>query len=492
MTPPNLLIILADDQRADTLRYMPNVRNLLQKDGRTFTTCRCNVGVCQATRVSLLTGQTANHNLVYGNSAGDVDPALHADIHTDNIATWLAAVGYRCGLFGKYLNGIFEGLLPEFRQSWATWRQLVTMQEDPVTHLTQAIQPTTYNVYDEGGNTTTPGVYQTQWLAQEVIDFISPPNTEPWFCLVTPTSPMHPYDPHPDDLLAWSDFDWPLVLEDDNPDDPLGVADKPSWIKNRKPTHPIDDPWSAPENVVSMLRAVARGQLREANSVDRLVGDVVRALPHPDNTVIFYGSDNGLSYGEHRAFFYYPESYPDPFYSGKLPTYNNEPYDNVLRVPLVAHGLGLLGFPPGVSVEPVSMAADLTATCVEIAGATEVAEQSHPLDGVDLREVVANPSAYTDRALLHSHHPFGVAKEAVRPPPGNGVTTATRKLWRWELTGTLYNRRTDRYEAYDLDSDPNELSNWANDPVRGERNPDGTPKIGTHLYDLVTALDTLI
>ena len=57
MTPPNVLVILSDDQRFDFLPYMPSVRNLIAFPGREFTHCRCNVGLCQPTRVSLLTGQ---------------------------------------------------------------------------------------------------------------------------------------------------------------------------------------------------------------------------------------------------------------------------------------------------------------------------------------------------------------------------------------------------------------------------------------------------
>ena len=51
MTPPNVLLILSDDQRFDFLEYMPNTRNLIAFQGRDFKHTRCNVAVCEPTRV---------------------------------------------------------------------------------------------------------------------------------------------------------------------------------------------------------------------------------------------------------------------------------------------------------------------------------------------------------------------------------------------------------------------------------------------------------
>ena len=48
--------------RYDVLPYMPNVRRLIEKPGRTFTQGRCNVPLCQPSRVGFMTGQMSKFN----------------------------------------------------------------------------------------------------------------------------------------------------------------------------------------------------------------------------------------------------------------------------------------------------------------------------------------------------------------------------------------------------------------------------------------------
>jgi arylsulfatase A-like enzyme len=91
---------------------------------------------------------------------------------------------------------------------------------------------------------------------------------------------------------------------------------------------------------------------------------------------------------------------------------------------------------------------DLTATILSLAGATATV----PQDGIDLRSPA---SQRADRATLYER------KGDEEFPDGVGIVTATRKLLRWDDR-----HGDDRYEAYDLDRDPDELVSWANDPAR--------------------------
>lgn len=420
MTSSNILLILSDDQRVDLLTYMPNVRRLTVFPGREFTHCRCNVGLCQPTRVGLLTGQYSKRHGVTDNTSA----ALSGFDHDNTLGAWVQAAGYRTGLIGKYLNGA-SALIPK-PQGWDTWRQLV----DPT-----AQDALGYEVCD-GATTTAPADFQIDYLRDEALSFLG--GGEPWFLLLAPSSPHWPFSPDPADLFAWSDVQWPLVNETD-------VSDKPSWIQALAPL---------PETSLVGFRETARAQLREATALDRAVGAIIASLDAAvlANTVIIYGSDNGLAYGEHRM----------P-YQGIA---KNNAYDISMRVPLVMRGPGV---PAGISDEPVTMAADVTATVVAIAGATAGLTG----DGVDLAHVIADPASYSSRQLLHSKDTtiqFGTT------PAGDGITTLTRKLYRYPSeTGT------DRFEAYDLDTDPDELNNWAHDPSRlAERN------------DLEAALDALL
>jgi N-acetylglucosamine-6-sulfatase len=406
VTPPNVLIILADDQRFDFLPYMPNTRNLIAFQGREFTHCRCNVALCQPTRVSLLTGQYSKHHGVLAMSA----EALANIDQNNTLAAWIHAAGYRTGLVGKYLNGA-PAMIPQ-PNGWDTWRQLT--------------ETTGYGGFDyevcDGTTLTTPTPFQMDYLREEAKTFVA--GSEPWFLLLAPTAPHAPFDPDPRDLFAWSDIRWPIVNE-------INVSDKPSWIANQPPL---------PALASSGFRAIARAQLREGTALDRAIGEIIGSIPPVvlANTLVVYSSDNGLTYGEHRL----------PFGG----VFKNSAYDPGLRVPLVMRGPEI---PVGVSEEPVTMAADVTATVVEMSGAIA----GLTADGVDLRDVIANPGAYQSRQLLHAR----AGMEFLPIPPGDGISTLTRKLYRYP---SIPLGNPDRYEAYDLDIDPDEDNNWANDPLR--------------------------
>jgi arylsulfatase A-like enzyme len=421
MTSPNVLVILSDDQRFDFLPYMPNTRNLISFQGRDFMHTRCNVAVCEPTRVSLITGQYSIHH-----GAGEVPWETVPHDHSNTIGAWMQAASYRTGLIGKYLNGT-PPLMPK-PGGWDTWLQFD--------------ETTGYNAFGyqvcDGVTLSSPSQFQMDYVRDQAVAFVQ--GSEPWFLLCAPTSPHTPFDPDPRDLFAWSDVRWPLVIEDD-------VSDKPSWIANQPPL---------PESALAEFRATVRAQLREGTALDRAISDIMLSLPPAvlDNTVVVYSSDNGLTYGEHRL----------PF----VGIFKNTAYDPGMRVPLVIRGPG---FPVGVSEEPVTMAPDITATVLAVAGAAP----GLPADGIDLRDMIANPSTYAARQILHHRGPaldFGTA------PRADGISTLTRKLFRCT---ELPLDSTDRYEAYDLDIDPDELNNWGNDQSRT-----------TERDALETALDDLL
>jgi arylsulfatase A-like enzyme len=101
------------------------------------------------------------------------------------------------------------------------------------------------------------------------------------------------------------------------------------------------------------------------------------------------------------------------------------------------------------------MSMDLTATCVEVAGAIP----DLVLDGVSLRHVVADPKRFDDRQLLYERgSEEGLTfPTAELPPLADGICTRDRKLIRYRSAPPIY-------ELYDIESDPGELRNVADDP----------------------------
>lgn len=403
---PNVLLVIADDMRADFLPFAEGIQRSIGSAGREFTAARANVSLCQPFRVGLLTGQWSKRHKMLGNGDTRIVP------HDNTLARWVQEAGYRTALIGKYLNGA-PAMTPKPR-GWTTWRQLIG-DADPNSYRRLG-----FSVHD-GSRTTQPEAPETEYLRDEVIAFVA--GAEPWFCMMTPTNPHFPFEPAPEDESAWSDLQW------DTPED--DVSDKPSWYSTLPPLS---------ADAKAGFRDIARGQAREISAVDRAVIAVLDSLPNSarENTLVIFTSDGGISYGEHR----------NP-YAGAS---KNDFYEHTLRVPLLCRGPG---FTAGASNEPVSAEADIARTIVAVTGAKPGLDG----DGEDLRAIQDKPSEFADRHLLHERGGGGTNN----PNPASGlcVTTATRKLMRW--TGRT---GRDRYEAYDLDADPNELESWAFDPIR--------------------------
>jgi N-acetylglucosamine-6-sulfatase len=106
-TKPDVVVILTDDQRTDTLLSMPAVRQLLVDRGTRFTNAHVPNSLCCPSRSTLLTGLYSHDTGVWAN--GGPDGGWPAFVRYGNekrtIALTLQRAGYRTGLIGKYLNG---------------------------------------------------------------------------------------------------------------------------------------------------------------------------------------------------------------------------------------------------------------------------------------------------------------------------------------------------------------------------------------------------
>jgi arylsulfatase A-like enzyme len=137
------------------------------------------------------------------------------------------------------------------------------------------------------------------------------------------------------------------------------------------------------------------------------------------------------------------------------------PYDVALRVPLLARGPG---FASGPDITAPSLPTqDITATMLALGGASAGLQYQA---GTSLAAMAADPRKYESRELLHE-----IGEGFIEMETADGITTGPRhplgfrKLFRYPSV------RTNPagpfiYEAYDLDTDPDELQSWADDPGR--------------------------
>lgn len=406
----NICVITWDDARHDDLDLMRAWRRI-RRQGTHFAWARQCIPQCSPHRASFLTGQLPvgehGHGVVSQN-----DTFNGTGLASNALPVWLSDAGYQTGIIGKYFTvAEAAGSAPP---GWDTYLALTDKEETPGDW-----------VVNDGTSTSAPDEHLTHWMTRKAIEFVADA-AEPWFLWLTLTQPhvvlaesaLHESD--------WSGIFWDYTAETDDA--------KPSWIAV------ADDPTAGQ---LALMRARQRLRLRECSDGDDII-QAVWAYLHgagklSSDTDLIMVSDNGDHLWEHR----------------QTDLSKNTPYEECVRTPVVAIGPS---FPAESEITvPVYGDVDLTAAVVDISGATA----GLTADGTSLVDIAADPDSYTGRATL-GHR---TAPDGEDMPDGDWIVTATRKLIRWDATGD------DEFEAYDLDTDPTETSNWANDPDRlAERN----------------------
>jgi N-acetylglucosamine-6-sulfatase len=396
---PNIVLIVTDDQRFDTLHVMPKVRRQLVQRGMTFRRAIVTNPLCCPSRATILTGRFSHTTGVYRNTAPNGGWRAFQSSESDTIATALQASGYRTALVGKYLNG-YRGEEVYVPPGWDRWFAYMTA-------------PTYYNysIYDDRRGrltyTRSPSDYSTDVIRDKAAAFIR--NTDagrPLFLVVTPFAPHGTFIPaprHEGDLATAPVSLGPAVNEAD-------VSDKPGYIRGLD----LADP--------STVRTRTRRQWETLLAVDDLVGEISAALRETGragNTLVIFTSDNGLSNREHR----WGQKYV--------------PYDESIRVPLIMRLPGEI--PMGSVSRTVVSNVDLAPTIADFAGVSLSA------DGVSLRSVLTDGAPSARGAVLLEHVE---AREAV--PTYCGVRARSFMFVRYA---------TGEEELYDLARDPHQLRN---------------------------------
>ena len=186
--PPNILVVVADDQPVGMLGRMPFLSAV---PGVTrFDSYYDNNPLCCPTRATLLTGLYSHHT--------GVETNLVADRFDDSstLATWLDARGYETGLFGKYLNEYpWDKGRTYVPPGWDGW---AAFAGDAAYYDYTLVSPGARRRYGHR-----PDDYSTDVLAKLTAGFIRAAEP-PFFAYFTPYGPHAPRTPAPRDRSAYA------------------------------------------------------------------------------------------------------------------------------------------------------------------------------------------------------------------------------------------------------------------------------------------------
>jgi arylsulfatase A-like enzyme len=449
---PNIVFILTDDLDYAAMSYMPKLQALLTDQGTTLTNFLISMPLCCPSRATILRGQYAHNTQIMGNDLphGGFPKFIQLNEEESTVATWLTDVGYRTMLAGKYLNAFpMEDDLMHIPPGWSEWYG--PAEGVPYAQFNYSL--------NENGQLVEYGEeaedYGTDVYARKAIGFMerSMQAGQPFFAHISVYAPHYPTTPAPRHAQMFSDAQAPRTPNYNEED----VSDKPSYIRGLPPLNESD---------VARIDEDWRNRLRSMQAVDEMIESIVQTLEvsgQLGNTYLFFTSDNGYHFGNHRQLL------------GKA-----SPYEEEIRVTMIVRGPGV---PSGRALEHLSGNIDLAPTWAELAGA----EAPTFVDGRSLMPLLGASPPSTDQwrqAFLLEHAPYDLpgrtqpaSAAATHTPEGllepadpdetraqtPGEPPAGAQVLPYRGIRTLryvyIEYPTDERELYDLQNDPYQLQN---------------------------------
>jgi N-acetylglucosamine-6-sulfatase len=367
---PNVVVIMTDDQTLDSMRVMPNVRNLIGAQGTTFAQHFVSYPLCCPSRATYMTGQLPHNHDVFDNQPPD--GGFEKLRGAETLPVWLRRAGYGTVHIGKYLNGYKGNAVPP---GWEYWHGLVCtyrMWGYTIKHNDAPVRKGC------GPANTDPALYQTDVLRDIATDFIEHHfgGARPFFLSWAPVAPhvevgagldvdFRNPRPAPRHSGRFADEPLPRPASFDETD----MSDKPTFLRRG----PLTDHEIA--NITQRYRSRLEALLAVDEAVKAIV-DKLREKAILSKTVIIFTTDNGFMDGQHRIT------------NGKIVA-----YDPSARVPLLMRGPGI---PVDKTVSAMVSNVDLAATVLDIADASP----GITIDGISLLPVAHNPASIAGRHLL--------------------------------------------------------------------------------------------
>lgn len=445
---PKILYLMVDDQPRHnaSAQIMPKLEKYLRAEGVDFVHGYVSSPVCGPARAALFKGQYPHNTGITTNVTTFQEFEAHG-LDQDTVATRLKAAGYKCGYFGKYLNGYGLSDAKYVPPGWDQWFASAEKREN---YYEEPNSFTMSTASSEDRKASVQTYSRTRWdetglLADHVESFIRNNKDRKWLAYVAPTAPHDPYNPPPryEHYADGASYSSPGTKENTL----KKLSDKPQYVQDQAP-------WTAKEQAEADRSY--EGQLEELQPVDDMIERLVVVLRETDqlpNTFIIYCSDNGYLMGEH----------------GLLK--KGLPYEEAASVPFLVRGPGVS---QGLTSKALVSQLDITATMLEVADA-----DTSGIDGRSLVPLLGGmvPSSWRKRLLIEQlggTPRWDMLRESVYAyieyAPLENVPLLPHEVEDFlgnilEGIGLLQGER----ELYDLAADPYELKNLYTDPSQAER-----------------------
>jgi len=420
---PNILFLLADDQRNDELACAgepflrtPNIDRLADQGVR-FENAFVTTSICMVSRASLFTG-LSQRTLEYGPGNPRSKNLSEAMLET-SFPTLLREAGYRTGYFGKNHVTYMGGNRRAFDRMFDDWKHI---GRNPY-----------FKEQPDGSKRHT-----AELIGDRSVAFLeSQPKDRPFFLFMSFNVP-HAEDK--DHRPGIGHFPWPRaedgLYEDIVPprpelDDPAVFEALPPVLKDSLNRTRWFWRWDTIEKYNTNMRA----RYRMITGMDRVIGRVLAVLEErglAENTVVVYSADNGYYRGERGL-------------AGKWTH-----FDESLRVPLIITDPREPEPRRGGLLDPFVLNLDLPPTFLDLAGL----EIPATYQGRSLLPLLdKSDSAPWRDEFFAEHHQFGKVI-----PAWSGVRNE-------RFMYAVYDAVDPPVEfLHDLERDPKQLENLAEDP----------------------------
>ncbi|MFI3212484.1 MAG: sulfatase-like hydrolase/transferase [Eubacteriales bacterium] len=416
---PNILLILADQQRHDTIGATGNIHMItpnldkLVEEGCLFQNAYSSNPVCMPARHDLLMGMPSKAHGFFANC----ESGIIADHNVPTLPRILSENGYRTAAIGKMHfsptkshNGYGEmHLMEELPKCYQDDAYATYLHKEGVGEIANLHGVRPYIYHEPQMAQMDMEHYETSFISKRTIEWLDENGEEPFMLCVGYIKPHPPWDIPEEYVGIYQNKELPEAIE-----------------RSRSyPNSQEHNGWYGDDDTAEQKRAIREAYYTAITMVDHSVGEIIEHLRESgqlDNTLVIYTADHG-------------EMLQDKgYYSKELP------YEGATHIPMIIRYPER--FQQGTTRKDFVDLTDILPTCLDVSGVSYPTDQYNLYGGTMCENTDMFPK---DREYVISATGFLGDKRFV-------MCRDVRYKYVY-----YYNQATE--EMYDMVNDPEEVFN---------------------------------